>query len=187
MDCAKGFWSIRLDEEGIPLIAFLTNYGTYEWTRLPFGIADGSSAYTRAMSMVLEGLVWNNVNFFIDDIIFADGTIDEHASNLQKVLQRFRDQGVKISVEKSLFLAQKAKILGHIVTPNGLEADPEKLASIINMPPPKDKKGVLTFLGCIGYMRKFIKGYAYLVHDISILTRKNEHFRWNKPQQEAFQ
>jgi len=105
MDCEKGFWGLPLAEESIPLTAFISQIGLFEWLRMPFGVANGSAAYSRAISMVLSGLLWQNALAFIDDIILADNSIHDHAHNLILVLQRFKKTGVKLSAQKARFLA----------------------------------------------------------------------------------
>jgi len=71
---------------------------------------------------------------FIDDIILADKTVINHASNLQLVLERSRKYGVKISSKKSTFLSNQLKILGQKVTNPGVFPDPEKLKAVLNIP-----------------------------------------------------
>ncbi|OXA40959.1 Retrovirus-related Pol polyprotein from transposon opus [Folsomia candida] len=86
-DVKKGFWGIPLSEESIALIAFISSsYGLFEWVRLPMGAKNGSAAYSRAISIVLTGLLWNSVLNFIDDIILADNTIESHAYNLEQTV-----------------------------------------------------------------------------------------------------
>jgi hypothetical protein len=186
MDCAKGFWSLPLDEESIPLTAFVSQAGLFEWIRMPFGVANGSAAYSRAMGIILSGLIWTNALYFIDDVILADKTINTHVRNLEKVLNRFRQFGVKLSINKSSFLAPTLKILGHIISKEGIQADPDKTAAINNIPPPSNVKELQHFLGCTGYFRRFIRGYSYIVRPLVLLTKKAVQFNWGPEQQQAY-
>ncbi|OXA41592.1 Retrovirus-related Pol polyprotein from transposon opus [Folsomia candida] len=71
LDVARGFWSMLLDPESIPLTGFITQLGLFEFTRLPYGVCNGAAAYQRAMSIILCGLLWENVLAFIDDIFYS--------------------------------------------------------------------------------------------------------------------
>jgi len=187
MDCAKGFWGLPLDETSIPLTAFISQSGLYEWVRMPFGVCNGSSAYQRAMSIILCGLLWESVLAFIDDIISADNSIETHIENLKLVFERFRKYGVKLSIPKSTFLSKNIKILGHIISPTGIIADPEKIKAILNIPIPQNKKQVLSFLGCVGYFRKFIKSYSDISKPLTLLTHKDIDFKWTDMENNAFE
>jgi len=187
MDCEKGFWGLPLDESSIPLTAFISHSGLFEWVRMPFGVCNGSSAYQRAMSMILSGLLWEKILAFIDDIIAADNSIQEHIQNLDLVFQRFRTYGVKLSVNKSIFLSKQLKILGHIITPEGIIADDSKILAILSMPPPTNKKALLSFLGCVSYIRKFIRDFSTISKPLTLLTQNQTPFLWQDEQSKAFQ
>lgn len=145
IDLEKGFYGVPLDEDSKHLTAFVTNKGLYEFTRLPFGVCNGSSSFSRAMAMVLCGLLWKKCVNFIDDCIFADTNFSVNVNNIQAVLVRFRKYGVKISLKKSEFLSPKIKILGHYVTKNGVEVEPEKTKPIMDIPPPDNRKKLKEF------------------------------------------
>jgi len=186
MDVNKGFWGIPLEEESMPLTAFICPIGLFEWTRLPMGVKNGSAAYNRAMSIVLTGLIWKNVITFIDDIIIADNSIMEHKANMELTFQRFRQYGVKLSVEKSKFLEQKIKVLGHYISHKGIESDPSKINDVLNIPPRKNKKELLHFLGSVGWFRKFIKGYSNICRPLTRLTQNSITYQWGDDQMKAF-
>lgn len=187
MDVHKGFWGLPISEESIPLTAFITSTGLYEWTSLPMGVKNGSAAYQRAISIVLKGLLWKNILNFIDDIFAADNSIDEHISNLKLAFERFRKHGVKLSIEKSNFLKNRAFILGSIISSKGEESDPVKIKAVQEILPPKNVNELQKFLGCCGWFRKFIRGYSYLAKNLTKLTRKNVPWDWSTEQDIAFQ
>jgi hypothetical protein len=186
MDVEKGFWGLPLEEESIPLTAFISQAGLFEWLRMPFGVANGSAAYSRAIAIILSGLLWNNVLSFIDDIILADSTIHEHGKNLRLTFTRFRQYGVKISIQKSTFLGKNIPILGHIISPNGIQADPTKISVILDIPTPKNAKELLHFLASVGYFRRFIRNYAKIAKPLYSLTSKTMKFAWTPEHEKVF-
>eukprot|EP00731_Ephydatia_muelleri_P039115 Em1119g1a len=82
------------------------------------------------MDIVLTGLQRTSCLVYLDDIIVLGRTFTEHLSNLGSVFSRIRDAGLKIKPEKCSFLKEKVKYLGHIVSKEGIAADPEKTATV---------------------------------------------------------
>ncbi|CAL9683895.1 unnamed protein product [Knipowitschia caucasica] len=146
---------------------------------------------------------------FIDDLIVFAPTLELHEERLMKVLQRLKDFGLKLSVEKCNFFQSSVRYLGHIVSKDGVETDPAKIEALKSWPIPKNLKELRSFLGFSGYYRRFIKGYSNLVKPLHELTSgyppsqkkmkpliRPEHYfnpkepfggRWTPACQEAFE
>ena len=77
-------------------------------------------------------------------------------------------------------------MLGHIVCKEGLKTDPEKVRAIMEMQPSTNVMEVKSFLGHIGYYRRFIKNFAKVSYPLDRLTCKGESFKWDKEQDESF-
>ena len=86
----------------------------------------------------------------------------EHLSNLEIVFSLIRDAVLKIKVEKCSFLQERVKYLGHVVSKNGIEADPDKISKVQLWPTPQCVKEVQQFLGLANYYRRFIQNFAKL-------------------------
>ena len=104
--------------------AFCTTEGLYEFKVMPFGLCNAPATFQRLMDIVLTGLQWTSCLVYLDDIIVLGRTFTEHLSNLGSVFSRIRDAGLKIKPEKCSFLKEKVKYLGHIVSKEGIAADP---------------------------------------------------------------
>lgn len=107
---------------------------------------------------------------FIDDIIIFSDTLEEHEARLFKVLQRLKEYGLKLSLEKYKFFQSSVRYLGHVVSVNGVETDPGKVKALKTWPPPKTLKELRSFLGFSGYYCRFIKDYSRLVKPLNDLT-----------------
>ena len=70
--------------------------------------------------------------------------------------------------------------MGHIISSEGLQADPNKLKAINEMPPPTDKEGVQRVLGMINYVQKFAPNLADLAKPLRELVKKDNEFAWDK-------
>ena len=109
--------------------------------------------------------------------------VTEHLSNFGSVFSRIRDAGLKIKPEKCSFLKEKVKYLGHIVSKEGITADPEKTATLKTWPTPTSTKEVQQFLGLANYYRRFIKDFAQM-HK---LTEQTSSFLWTTECQKSFE
>eukprot|EP00731_Ephydatia_muelleri_P006907 Em0003g1155a len=153
-----------------------------------FSTLDLASGYwQRLMDIVLTGLQWTSCLVYLDDIIVLGRTFTEHLSNLGSVFSRIRDAGLKIKPEKCSFLKEKVKYLGHIVSKEGIAADPEKTATVKTWPTPTRTKEVQQFLGLANYYRRFIKDFAQIAKPLHKLTERTSSFLWTTECQKSFE
>ena len=138
------------------------------------------------MDMVLDGLLGKDVHCYIDDLIIATDTLEEHLQLLEKVLQRLQKAGLKLKLKKCSFLKQQIEYLGHTLTERGIEVNNLKVKAIQDYPVPKSKKDVKSFLGLAGFYRMFIRSFAKIAAPLTALL-KDTDFIWSSAQQEAFQ
>ena len=100
LDLQSGYWQIELEESSIPKTAFITQYGLFEWTRLPFGLSSAGSSFERVMEMVLRGLQWETLLIYLDDVIIHGKSIIENLDRLDEALKRFIDANLKVKPSK---------------------------------------------------------------------------------------
>ena len=167
--------------------AFCTTEGLYEFKVMPFGLCNAPATFQRLMDIVLTGLQWTSCLVYLDDIIVLGRTFTEHLSNLGSVFSRIRDAGLKIKPEKCSFLKEKVKYLGHIVSKEGIAADPEKTATVKTWPTPTRTKEVQQFLGLANYYRRFIKDFAQIAKPLQKLTERTSSFLWTTECQKSFE
>ena len=161
---------MELAEEDRAKTAFCTTEGLYEFKVMPFGLCNAPATFQRLMDVVLCGLQWTTCLVYLDDIIVMGRTFEEHLSNLENVFSRILDAGLKIKVEKCSFLQERVKYLGHIVSKNGIEADPDKISKVQLWPTPQCGKEVQQFLGLANYYRRFIQNFAEVAAPLHRLT-----------------
>ncbi|GFY36496.1 hypothetical protein TNCV_27021 [Trichonephila clavipes] len=93
---------------------------------------------------------------------------------------------LKLNSKKCLFAAQEVKILGHLVSSNGVRPDPDKIKAVRNFPTPKNIHDIRSFLGLCSYFRRFIKGFCYLAEPLQSLLKSGVEFHWGPEEVEAF-
>ena len=187
LDLASGFWQVELDKASKEKTAFITKYGTFEFEIMPFGLCNAPSTFQRLMDRVLDGILWNFVIVYVDDINIGSKSFGEHLNHLKQVFERFRQNGLKLSPEKCFFFNTKLPFLGHIIGREGIQTDPEKLKVIKNFPIPEDLTQLRGFLALCSYYRKFVKNFSKITEPMNRLLKKNVRYRWTTDQQKAFE
>ncbi|GFY48523.1 retrovirus-related Pol polyprotein from transposon 17.6 [Trichonephila inaurata madagascariensis] len=97
-----------------------------------------------------------------------------------------QEAGLKLNSKKCLFATQEVKILGHLVSSNGVRPEPDKVKAVRNFPTPKNIHDIQSFLGLCSYFRRFIKGFCYLAEPLQSLLKNGVVFHWGPEEVEAF-
>lgn len=187
LDLAAGYWQIDLEESAKPLTAFVTQDGLYEFQRMPFGLHNAPATFQRAMQEILRGLNWKCVLCYLDDIIIFSNSFSEHLGHLRQIFDRLRQAGLKLQAKKCTFGQKEVRYLGHVVSENGIATDPDKVKIVKEYPTPSKVTEVRSFLGFVGYYRKYIKDFCRIAEPLTNLTRKNVCFIWDEKCKNAFE
>ena len=186
LDLQSGYWQIALEEDDIPKSAFITKYGLYEYTKMPFGLASAGATFQQVMELVMRGLQWQSLLIYLDDIIIMGSTRRENLRRLDEVLHRLEKAGLKLKPGKCQLLRLEFFIfLGHLVREDGVRPNPKLIESVAAWKAPGDRKEVQQFLGLANYYRRFVKGFSEIASPLSKLTSKQVTFIWGDREQEA--
>ena len=99
IDANSGFWQIPLDESSRELTTFITPFGRYHFSRLPFGITSAPEHFQRQMETILTGQ--EGVLCHIDDVLIFGRTQQEHDARLHAALQAIQSAGVTLNISVS--------------------------------------------------------------------------------------
>lgn len=187
MDLNSGFWQIGMAPEDKEKTAFLTSLGLYQFTVMPFGLANSPSTFERLMENVLRGLQWQELLLYMDDIISVSSTFHEGLERLEKIFQRLQGANLKLKPSKCVFFQKQVGFLGHIVSETGISTDPEKTKAVQEWPIPKSAKQVRSFLGLSSYYRRFVQGFACIARPLHKTCEKDKKFVWTDECQAAFE
>ena len=186
-DLTSGYFQIPVKSEDIPKTAFVTKYGLYEFTSMPFGLCNSAATFQRVMEIALSGLQWLTCLIYIDDIIVFGNDVKQHMQRVDEVLNRIAKAGLKLKPEKCDLLCEEVRFLGHVINENGVMPDPTNISKIMDCPPPKTVSEVRQFLGMGSYYRRFIQNFSEIVKQMVHLTKKNVPFVWSAECDNAFQ
>jgi hypothetical protein len=118
------------------------------------------------------------VVIYLDDITVYSQYDKEHCDHLIKVFLKCRKFGLSLNPKKSLFSMKEGKILGHIVSAEGVRIDSRRVEAIQTLSLPRYKKEVQYFLGKINFLRRFVSNFIELVKYITIMLRKDSEIKW---------
>ena len=184
VDAKDGFWHVCLDEESSYLTTFETPFGKYRWNRLAFGLSVSPEEFQRRLNEALSGL--QGIAVVADDILIygcgetiEDATRD-HDRKLIELLERCRQTGIRLNPGKLKLHLHSVPYMGHILTDQGLRADPQKIEAIQRMPVPKDKQAVQRLLGMVNYLAKFVPEVSNITAPLRSLLHHDIEWVWDK-------
>jgi hypothetical protein len=184
LDARMGFWQIPLAEESRSLTTFLTPFGRYRFTRLPFGICSAPEHFQRRLCEILNG-VEGCVNM-MDDILVYGRSLEEHDKRLNNVLTRLRENNITLNKGKCEFRKNSVIFLGHQISSEGIMPDENKVRAVLDMPRPKNVHELRRFFGMYNYLTKFVKDISSKSQPLRELLKDDVSFYWGAQQQEAF-
>ncbi|KAH9658349.1 Endonuclease [Citrus sinensis] len=154
---------------------------------MPFGITNAPAAFMDLMNRIFQPYLDQFVIVFIDDILIYSKNKEEHETHLRVVLETLREKKLYGKFKKCEFWLDRVMFLGHIVTKDGISADPAKEEVIVNWERPSSVTEVRSFLGLAGYYRCFVKGFSSIAAPLTNLTKKNVKFNWDEACKKSFQ
>ena len=152
---------------------------------MPFGLTNAGATFQKAMEMAFKKFIHKFVLVYLDEITVYSKDVEDHFDHLSQVFLRCREFGVSLNPAKCVFATSQGKLLGHIVSKDGLTIDPERTKPILALPLPKHKKGLQSFLGRINFVRIFIPNLATMVKPLTAMLKKGMVFAWTKEGKES--
>ena len=182
LDLRSGYHHVRIKREDQAKTAFITEYGLFEWTRMSFGFANAPSVFQRAMDAVFGDM--EQVIVYIDDIVIATETEEEHMTVLLEVFRRLRKHSMTLRLIKCKFFQSSVKYLGMIVDADGVRCDDEYCRRVLTFTAPTSIKEVERYLGLIGWLGRFIPNLSKLTEKLTSMGKTT--FEWSDDHQRHF-
>jgi hypothetical protein len=187
IDLRSGYHQLKIKESDIPKMSFVTRYGQYEFTVTSFGLTNAPTYFMNLMNKVFMEELDKFVIVFIDDILIYSKSVEEHEQHLRGVLEKLRVHKLYTKFSNCEFWIEKVAFLGHILTAEGVAVDPEKVKAVSNWQQPTNVSEIRSFLGLVGYYRRFIERFSKIARPTTELLKKEKKFTWTESCERSFQ
>jgi hypothetical protein len=171
IDLRYGYHQVQIKDEDIHKTTFRTRYGHYEFVLVPFGLTNAPTSFMCLMNNVFINFLDRFVLVFIDDILIYSKNREEHEEHRKMVLQVLREHQIYVKLNKCDFFKKQVHYLGHVISEEGVEVDHENIKAMMDWPTPKDVSDIRSFMGLVGYYRRFIKRFSKIGCPITSLKK----------------
>ena len=156
MDAFSGYNQISMDPGDKEKTSFVTAQGTYCYRVMPFGLKNARATYQRLVNRMFQKQIGTTMEVYIDDMLVKSTTAELHVDHLSEAFQILRNYKMKLNPTKCAFGVSAGKFLGFIVNHRGIEANPDKIKVVLNMPSPSGIKEVQRLTRRIATLSRFV-------------------------------
>lgn len=170
LDLSKGYWQVPLSPQAKELTAFRTPFGLYHFTVMPFGLQGAPATFQRLMDKLLQGTS-DFAAAYLDDVVIFSDSWEDHVKHLRAILGRIKGAGLTINPKKCAIAREEVCYLGFVIGRGNIRPQQEKVEAIRSCSPPTTMKKVRSFLGLVGWYRRFIPNFSARAAILTDLTR----------------
>ncbi|XP_041863718.1 uncharacterized protein K02A2.6-like [Melanotaenia boesemani] len=185
LDMSHAYQQIVMDEDSKKYLTVNTHRGLFTYNRLPFGVASAPATFQRTMESLLSGVPM--VAVYLDDILVSGVDKADHLRNLDSVLKRLKESGLRLRRNKCTLLQDEVEYLGYRVDAQGLHPVAKKVKAIQEAPAPTNVTELKSFLGLLNYYHRFLPNLATELAPLHVLLRQEVGWKWNREQEKAFE
>ena len=184
MDAFSGYNQISMDPDDQEKTSFVMVQGTYCYRVMPFGLKNAGATYQRLVNRMFQKQIGASMEVYIDDMLVKSTTAELHITHLSEAFHILREYNMKLNPAKCTFGVSAEKFLGFIVNNRGIEANPDKIKAVLDMPPPLNIKEVQRLTGRIVALSRFVSKASDKCQPFFQVLKKA--FQWDTHCEEAF-
>ena len=156
MDAFSDYNQISMDPNDQEKTSFVMGQGTYCYRVKSFGLKNAGATYQRLVNRMFHKQIGTSMEVYIDDMLVKSTTAELHIAHLAEAFQILKEYNMKLNPAKCAFRVSAKKFLGFIVNNRGIEANPDKIRVVLDMPLPSNIKEVQRLTGRIVALSRFV-------------------------------
>ena len=162
-DMVQGYLQLAMAEDDIKKTTFQAGSSSlYELTHMPFGLSSAGPSFCRLMDQCLGDHQFVTLLLYLNDICIFAPDVSAMLDQIKLVFNWLKSFNLKIKPKKMLFFQASVVFLGHVLSADGISANPEKVDKVRDWPVPKNAKELHSFLGLASYYCWFIPNFAHV-------------------------
>lgn len=187
LDLKSGFHQVRVSERSRKYTAFVTPQGQYEYRRMPFGLKNAPAVFQRFVNRVFRDFISSGeIIIYMDDILLATGTWEEHKDLLRRVLRRLASRGLLLNLKKCKFGCEELDYLGYAVSAGGIRPSEGHIEAIRRYPVPGNARELRSCIGLFSYFRRFVHNFSRIARPLQNLLKENVEYNFDQGCKDAF-
>ena len=186
LDGYSGYNQIEIALKDQEKTTFTCPFGIFAFRKMPYGLCNAPGTFQQCMMGIFSYMIEHILEIFMDDFSVFRDSYEGCLENLRRVLERCQEKNLVLNWEKCHFMVTQGIVLGHKVSKEGIEVDKAKVKLISNLPTPKCVKDTQSFLGHVGFYRRFIRDFSVIAHPLCNLLANDVTFAWSKACEGAF-
>ncbi|XP_062542178.1 uncharacterized protein LOC134210171 [Armigeres subalbatus] len=179
IDLVQAYLQLEVAPEDRKILTLNTHRGLYRPNRLMYGIASAPAIWQRQIEIILQGI--EGVTVFLDDIKITGPNDAVHLARLEEVLRH----NIRVNKNKCVFFAERIEYCGYLLDREGVHKVPKKMDAIQDMPPPRNKDEVRSFVGFVNYYGRFFDNLSTMLYPLNNLLKNSVVFKWTKDSTDA--
>jgi hypothetical protein len=171
--------SLAIDDEKT---AFITPFEIFYYTKMAFRLKNegggaGGATHKKCVHKVLEGQIRQNVEAYIDDIVVKSEKCGDLLDDLKDTFNNLRKFKMMLNPKKCVFGMSSGKLLGYMVSSQGIDANLKKVEAIEKLQPPRTRKKIQKLVGMMAALSRFISKLGERGMPLYRLLRKVDGFQ----------
>jgi len=171
LDGFSGYNQIMVHPDDQEKMTFTTPWGTFMYTKMSFELMNAGETFQRAMDTAFSDEKEKFIVIYLDHITVYSTSDEEHIKHLRRAFEKCRKFGISLNPKKSNFAMEEGKLLGHIISKEGIKVYPNRVEGILKISIPRSKKEVQSFLGKVNFLRRFIPNLVEIIKHITNMLK----------------
>ncbi|GKB16137.1 reverse transcriptase domain-containing protein [Tanacetum coccineum] len=156
LDAYKGYHQIQMAEGDEDKTAFFVGEGVFCYRKMPFGLKNAGATYQRLVDKVFSKQIRRNLEAYVDDMVIKSTSEEGMLSDIQETFERFRSINMKLNPKKCSFGVEEGPFLGHLITKQGIKANPTKIKAVTELEQPRALKDIQSLNGKLAALSRFL-------------------------------